>query len=382
MMVPEQIFYTVGIHAETAVHFFHLVCGTFIRNFVKRFTAAGKTSHQKGNGSCRRDGKERAVPQTISLDIFIKTAVQLFYHLYNRRFLRRFPAVLSKSTFHLCPVTGRAECRKEHDLHHIFHKCACFPASVSQLHRHKRIGHAEESQPQRAPVINAGSVFIQRLRFITVRDDLVKSNNAVINRLLEFFLIQRRCIAEFIINHVVQIDAAQVARIVRVAAELAAGIRDFNLILIISCKQMVIIQPIRKKRPRIAPIPLGFAKLTEEITGTDRPFDIFTGRFYMETEGVLFIVPHSFHKFVSKKNADIHAGQLFFILLDMEEFINIRMAAVKSHHLRAAAAVLADHFACSIKNFHERNGTGGSTCHIMHTASCRTEIRNIDTDTP
>ena len=51
---------------------------------------------------------------------------------------------------------------------------------------------------------------------------------------------------------------------------------------------MVIIQPIRKKRPRIAPIPLGFAKLTEEITGTDRPFDIFTGRFYMETEGVLF----------------------------------------------------------------------------------------------
>ena len=101
----------------------------------------------------------------------------------------------------------------------------------------------------------------------------------------------------------------------------------------------------------------------------------------METEGVLFIVPHSFHKFISKKNADIHAGQLFFILLDMEEFINIRMAAVESHHLCAAAAVLADHFAGSIKNFHERNGTGGSTCHIMHTASCRTEIGNIDTDT-
>ncbi len=75
----------------------------------------------------------------------------------------------------------------------------------------------------------------------------------------------------------------------------------------------------------------------------------------MVAESVVCIILDSFHEFIREEDGNVHRRQLFFILFDMQEFIDVRMIAVQSDHHSASSAVLADDFASHVENLHEGN---------------------------
>ena len=130
----------------------------------------------------------------------------------------------------------------------------------------------------------------------------------------------------------------------------------------------------------ITPVPLGFAEFHEEISCADDAFDIFAGGFYMVAESVVCIILDSFHEFIREEDGNVHRRQLFFILFDMQEFIDVRMIAVQSDHHSASSAVLADDFASHVENLHEGNSACRSSCNVSYFTALWTKAGNVDAD--
>ena len=314
------------------------------------------------------------------MDFFVEGRVQVLHQVHDGRLLRGLPAVVAEGALCFGPVAGGAEGGKEHDLHHMGHEVVGFRAAVGELHGHQGICHAEEAKAQGAPVVNAFPVLVQGLGIIAVVHNFVQRRNTVIHHLFEPFLIEQGMAAELIIDHFIEVHAAQVAGVVGVASEFTAGIGDFDFVFIVPRQEMAVIEPVHEQGPRIAPVPLGLAEFPEKFPGSDGLPDFFSRGFHGEMEGVLPVVPDSFHEFIGEKDGNIHGRQFFLVLLDVEEFINVRMIAVQPHHHGAPAAILADYFAGDIENLQERNGARRSAGHISHHASLRAEVGNIDAD--
>ena len=381
VMVFQKVFNAVGIDPEMAMHIFHFVGSAFVGNLVERFAAAGEAAHEEGDGAGGSDGQEGAVPETMLVDVFVELRIQVFHHVHDRRFLRSFPAIVTEGAFFLRSVAGGAESGEEHGFHDTAHEVIGFFGTVGEFHGNEGVRHTEEAKAQGAPVVDTGSVGVQRLGLIAVVHDFIQGGNAVVNSLFEPFFIEHGMGAELVVNHGVQVHAAQVAGVVGVAAEFAAGVGDFDVVFIVACQEVVPVHPVDENGAGVAPVPLGFAEFFEEFPGFNGSFDFFAGGFHGEVKGVFFVVPHSFHEFIGEKDADVHGGQLFLVLFDMEKFINVGMAAVEAHHHGAAAAVLADDFTGDIENLQERHGAGRGAGHIPYLTSLGTEIGNIDADT-
>ena len=380
VVVFQKVFDAVGVDPEMAVHFFHFVGGAFIGNLVERFAAAGEAAHEEGDGAGGSDGKEGAVPKAMLMDVFIELRIQFFHHVHDGRFLRGFPAVVAEGAFFLCPVAGGAEGGEEHGFHDAAHEVIGFFGAVCKFHGDEGVCHAEEAEAQGAPVIDAGSVGVQGLSFIAVVHDFIQSGNAVVHGLFEPFFVKYGAGAELVVNHGVKVHAAQVAGVVCIAAEFAAGVGDFNVVFVVACQEVVFVHPVNKDGTGVAPVPLGFAEFFEKFAGFDGSFDFFAGGFHGEAQGIFLVVPHGFHEFIGEKDADVHGGQLFFVLFDMKEFVNIGMAAVQAHHHGAPPSVLADDFTGDVENLQEGNGAGGAAGHVPHFASLGAEVGNIDAD--
>ena len=380
VVVFQKVFNAVGINSEMTVHFFHFMGGPFVGNLVERFAAAGEAAHEEGDGAGGSNGQKGTVPKAMLVNVLIKLGIQFFHHVHNRRFLGGFPAVVAEGAFFLCPVAGRAEGGEEHGFHDAAHEVIGFFGTVGEFHGNESVCHAEEAEAQGAPVVDAGPVGIQGLRFIAIVHDFIEGRDAVVHGLFEPLFIEHGVGAELVVNHGVQVHAAQVAGVVGVAAEFAAGVGDFDVVFIVACKEMFLVHPVDEDGTGIAPVPLGFAEFFEEFPGFNGSFDGFPRGFHGEMEVVFFVIPHGFHEFIGEKDADIHGGQLFLVLFDVEEFVNVGMAAVEAHHHGAPPSVLADHFTGNVEDFQEGNGTGGAAGHVPHFASLRTEVGNIDAD--
>ena len=100
----------------------------------------------------------------------------------------------------------------------------------------------------------------------------------------------------------------------------------------------------------------------------------------MVAESVVCIILDSFHEFIREEDGNVHRRQLFFILFDMQEFIDVRMIAVQSDQHGAASSVLADDLARGVEDLEEGNRAGRGACYVVHTAFLRTQVADVHTD--
>lgn len=208
---------------------------------------------------------------------------------------------MAEGAFFLCPVAGRAESGEEHGFHDAAHEVIGFFGTIGEFHGNKGVRHAEEAKAQGTPVVDAGPVGVQGLRFIAVVHDFIEGSDTVVHGLFEPLFIEHGVGAELVVNHGVQVHAAQVAGVVGVAAEFAAGVGDFDVVFIVACKEVVLVHPVDEDGTGIAPVPLGFTEFFEEVPGFNGSFDFLAGGFHGEMEVVFFVIPHGFHEFIGER---------------------------------------------------------------------------------
>ena len=317
MVIVEQILYGMGIDLEGLMVAFHFVRSALIADLVERFAAAGEYTHEQGNRTCRCDGEQRAIAQAAGLDLFIYGRCFLAQKPDERGFFRLFPIITAKGAFLFCELSRSAGCFGEHQAHDACGEFVGLFAAVFKLHRNERIRQGEEPEAYAAPVIDAVTVLVQRLRIVAVVQYFIESSDGCAYSFEESIFVEVRCIAEFVLDEIIEVDAHEVAGIIGIAAKFSAGVRDIDGVVIVAGEQGIVVQAVDEECTWIAPVPLRLAVFVEEIRCLDFAADFLPRCLDIEFQLVLAIVCDGLHEIILEQDGKVHGSKFFIVLLHM-----------------------------------------------------------------
>ena len=211
LVIVEQIADGVGVDAEGAASFLHLVRRALVADLIERLAAAREYAHEERDRACWRDGKKRAVPQAVLFDLGVDLGRFLGETLDERRFLRLFPVVFAEGALFLGEGGGSACGFREHGAQHALDEVAALAASVGELHGDEGVGDAEEPESDAAPIADALTVFFQRLRVEAVVEHFVERTNRRPDSGAELLFCKMRRIAELVLDEGIEVEAHEVA---------------------------------------------------------------------------------------------------------------------------------------------------------------------------
>src|SRR5215210_318323 len=311
---------------------------------------AARAAGDHGDRSRRRYGGDGRVPNAVAPRLVTRTLVVG----HNATLLGEGPALLPGLIIH--------------ELHHPLGEGEPLFRVVGDAELYEQVREAHDPEPD-APVPPAHLVDLGQ-RIVVLLDDVVQEADRGVYRLPQVVPVD---VSRILTVEALQVDAPQVARVVRRQVRLRARVRGFYREL---RRRVVVVDLVYKHYTRLAVEmrPLDYS--TEQVPGANGLHDLAIAGVLELEVGIRL---HGLHELVGNGDGDVEVVDLVVVLLAGDELLDVGVVNPEDAHVRPAPGpALLDLVRRSVVDGHERDRPARHAHRGLHQVVLRTQTREAE----